>query len=1375
MSVMRFRDWTRRLGVTAAVGVAAVVAAGLLAQPAAAQTDNKQSGDWQVEGDGERRAKIVRRYKKLLEKNPTQGVIFEKLVEYVGKGDGLDRLIAEYESKVESSPEQVNFRLILGHLLKADAAPKKALPHYDKAVELAPKNPVARMARGQAYANLQQRKKAIADFETALEHIDKRARTQKVLRKLADLAFKQHQWDRAISYYKRLIGLDPNNEYLRMEFAQVLVKHRRYEEAIAQYEKMLELAGRDPKAKATTLRDMGEVYEKMNEPDRAVETYREAMDLMRPDHWLYGELRQRIVDVYRQDDRLAELVEEYESRWGRPSYDQSMLLGKLSDEIGAEDKALEYFRRATRLRSGEATPRKRIIEILRRRGEDKKAIAEYRELIRAAPDESRYQFELVRLHFQLGQRDKAVELLDKIKRRFRGQPSVYVTLADTYMRYDMEEEALTTYRTLVEMEPDNESYILSLGESYYRAGKMEKAVETWKKLLDSSLEQADARARLGQVFSEHGMIERGVRNYRKAVELRPDDLSIRRGLASTYERARRWDKAIEVWREIMEKTDQASTRSEARGRVISIYKRQHRLRSMLVEFRKKFNAEPPDTRAGYFLAEGHLKLNNFEKAEKTYRDLIEADGNVDQDDVDAYQSLERIYRQTGELEKAVEVLQTLAELQPARQRDYYHQIAELSLKLYRDDQAVRYAALAVEKNPNDADAHARLGDVYRKMQKLEAAAEEYRKAFDLDPKAYRHAMALAEILVKLGDKRRAEELYRQVAKEAEGDSLILKASRRAIDLADENGRLQKLESDFSQLAFRGEKNSVYRKVMLELYERMVTPLMLSMRYGVGADRTELRDRLERIGQRASPILMTALNDGEIGQRALAVRLLGGLRDTSGALQLARMAVDSEESLRTLAAISVAEIGDARSADPLIQGLDADDPKLREIATWALGYVGGDKAVDALVEQLHKGQNWTEKALAAIGLGRIGGDKAVEALEKAILTVPPGESNDGVLVAVTWALGRVGNAESVETLEDALRRSPRDVQFVAAAALAEIGTERAVRALLEARWDERTALRAPAMRGLASIATRLEVDDETARQLRRRSEALMADIAHIAARDQKIDVQGLIERRKVDSTIADVTRSDAFFSEYASVAAEVAGQRLQGEGSPARTVLSDLWQSGRLRLGMLEPAGTAGREVYVDALETLRDPLTGLAESDDAALAAPAIELLGRLGAADDVELLVEHLEADSSEVRAAAVSAIGGLGDASQALDALRRAVDDSAFPVRRSACESLGELATRSSTSEGARGEIVTLLGEALTDDYRSVRLAAVRGLGRIGGRQAATLLADHLERFDTELKAAALADLAAMEATAAQKAVESYREHPDYRLRRAIEKAQK
>ncbi|MFB6350896.1 MAG: HEAT repeat domain-containing protein [Bradymonadaceae bacterium] len=219
------------------------------------------------------------------------------------------------------------------------------------------------------------------------------------------------------------------------------------------------------------------------------------------------------------------------------------------------------------------------------------------------------------------------------------------------------------------------------------------------------------------------------------------------------------------------------------------------------------------------------------------------------------------------------------------------------------------------------------------------------------------------------------------------------------------------------------------------------------------------------------------------------------------------------------------------------------------------------------------------------------------------------------------------------------------------------------------------------------------------------------------------------------------------------------------------MLGDLWQSGRLRLGMLEPASPSGRDAYARALAGLRKSLASLAESEDPAVAAPALGLLGRLGGAEETGLLTERLNAEASAIRAAAVRGLGQLGDPSGAIQPLVRAAEDGNFHVRRSACESLADLATTSLVDEERRQTIVELLGERLDDDYRSVRLAAVRGLGRIGGERAATLLADHLEGLDVELKAEALAALAGMDADAAKRAVKSYRDHPDYRLRRAIE----
>ena len=1331
-----------------------------------------QSQDWSVQENDQRRREVVKRYQKLLEQNPVEGPIFEKLVQYVGTGEGLEQLVASYRERVENHPEQVHLRLVLGHLLKKQNADDEALTHYDRAVDLAPERPVVWMSRGALYTETGDDKKAVSDYEKALERVSKRSRQKKLLRELADLAFEQRDWSRAESYYDRLIELDPRNEYLRMEYTQVLVEHERYEKALEQYRKLLEFAGSNPKSKAKTLRDMGDLYEKMGRGEKAIETYRRAMELMRPGHWLHDSLQERVVEAYRSQDRLDELLAAYERQWSSPNYEQSMTLGRLSDDLGRTDEALDDFRRASRLRSGATEPIQRRLQLQQRQGNDTKVIALHERLIRLDPQNEQFRFDLVKFYFQIGARDKAVEALERIRRQFRGQPNVYRQLANTYMRYDMGAEARDIYKTLVELEPDNPSYITNLGESYYRSGQLEKAVETWTRLLESSLQEAEARARLGRIFSEHGMIERGIRNYRKAVEIKPDKLAYRRGLASTYEEARRWEKAIEIWREIMTSTDKPEVRSEARGRIIGIYKSQNQLRAKLEEFERRFRSDPPNLEAGYFLAEGYVKLSQYDRAETVYRDLVEADNQVDESDIDALQSLQTLYRQTGDLESAIEVLQQLAELQPRKQRDYYHRIAELSLKLYADEQAIKYAALAVEKNPDDADAHARLGGIYRKMQRLDAAIKEYRQAVDLDPQAHRHALKLADLLVEVGEPREAETYYLRVAKQARDNSLILKAARRAIDLALEADRLRVIEQELAPLVYESSEKRIYRKVMLEIYEHMITPLIVQRKYGLGTERETLRADIDAIATRATSVLTSALEADDVGQRALAIRLLGGMRESSAATELARMAIDPDEPLRTLAAISAAQIGDSRAVAPLVEGLDSDHPDVRDMATWALGYIGGGEARDALIQQLDKAQNDRQQTLAAIGLGRIGGSQAASALRESYSTLQGSSARDSALSAVVWAMGRTRDGKVVPRLKRALLSGRDGVRDLAADGLAGVGTASANRALLEGLWSGRPTIREASIRGLSRLAARLRVEQTDERQLDsgERRASLVADLGAIDDRQHRIEVRSIVQRLRRASTRVGTSRGDALFARYHETLAESIGDALEAEAPvDVRTTLDDLHDSEGPRLGPLEPTTDDGEEALMRALIPHEDTLQRLARLDDPGRAAPAIELVGWMTPSTIEDLLFERIDSGPTAVRTAAARTLGELPADDTRVGALMAAFESSSYRIRKAACQGLGSIVA--GDDDDRRDDIVSALETRFVDDrFSSVRIAAIDALGTLGGRRAVSAITEHLDDLPTRVKLPALRTLSSIDHPMARKALDPYRDSSDVRIRRAV-----
>lgn len=1320
--------------------------------------------DWSVEGGDDRQREIVKRYKTLLERSPSEGLAFTKLLDYVGKGKGLDRLIAEYASRVEKKPDASNLRLILGHLFKAKNEYDKALEQYEKAVELDAGNPLVWLSRGSVHVLLQNGELATADFEKALELEKDKQRKQDILRKLADNAFAQRDWERAQKYYDQLVSLDPRNEYLRMEYAQVLVQYKRYEKALEQYEKLIELAGRDTKAKATTFRDIGDLYEKMGEDDKAIETYEKAMKLMRAGNWLHRELRQRIVGVYRRTDRLAELATRYEKAWRRPDYDESMLLGTLFDELGQEDKALKFYKLAMTRNRRASDPRLRVIRILERRGDDKAVIAAYNQLLSVSPGEARFYFDLVRIHFRLGDRKAAERMLKRIESRFSRDPDVFVMLADTYMRFDMGKEALAIYRRLVRMDPRNDAYILGLGEYYYQNGEVDDALKTWEKLLDSSLGKAEAHAKLGQVLAEHGMVEKGLQHYEKAVEVAPEDTNVRRGLALAYERARRWTQAIETWTWLLERADQPLTANEARSRVISIYQRQNKLNSKLREFAAAFSKDPGDFNAGFFLSEAYVKLVMYDKAEQVLKQIAEQarKTSVTDHEVSALLALERLYQQNNDLESAIGALQRLAELLPARSREYYHRIADLSLKLYQDDQAVHYATLAVQMNPDDAMAQARLGDVYQKMGKLEAAAAQYRQAIDLDPRAFEITMKLAEILLDLGQHEEAESLYRLITKSSSDESLVTNASRKAVVLAEIDGRLEEVEDDFYNLVYKTPPRPVYRKIMLELYDRMSNPYVSRDRYGVSSDRADASAQLNAIGGRALPILIDALNAEEVGQRVLAVRLLGDLRQPNAALPLSRMVDDPKDPLRMPAAIAVAQIGDPRGSAPLIRVTEDSNPAMRELATWALGAIGGKSAVSRLSEILSSGQSWREQVMAAISLGRIGTPNAVDALLAYYETLTEARFADSTVVAVVWALGRSGDPRVVPTLTTALSRTSDRVATVAAWSLANVGGAAATRTLIEAHWGPNPSVRSRAARGLVQLAA--------GGMDRRRVDEIRSEIRFIDERNPNVKVESMLAELEQSAVVVVPEDTTEFIEANVALFTEIAGRRLGDENGQDVVTRSLLDVDGRLALGVLTSstpptaalAERRGKAVR-DIVSQLRNQLRTTASGSDAA-GLRAVGLLGALGDARDLELILEKVKTRDPKGRRHALAALAGY-PAGKVQTQLFAGLQDDDYRVRVAAVRALGRVLSQG----GDRDRGVTDLSKALEDRYPTVRVAAASSLGELGDSSAADALIRAVDDPNLSVRVAALRALRSIDSPKARKALQRFGSSPDPRLRRA------
>src|SRR5690606_18220815 len=117
--------------------------------------------------------------------------------------------------------------------------------------------------------------KALEDAEEAYNKAlglsGERDQKERLLRALGQMALHRRHIDKAREYFEQLVELDPKSIFLRKELAQLLVENRLYDEALEQLQAAEKLAGRNQQVKVQLMLDIGEVYEKKNDDEKAIE------------------------------------------------------------------------------------------------------------------------------------------------------------------------------------------------------------------------------------------------------------------------------------------------------------------------------------------------------------------------------------------------------------------------------------------------------------------------------------------------------------------------------------------------------------------------------------------------------------------------------------------------------------------------------------------------------------------------------------------------------------------------------------------------------------------------------------------------------------------------------------------------------------------------------------------------------------------------------------------------------------------------------------------------------------------------------------------------------------------------------------------------
>ncbi len=1282
---------------------------------------------------------LIERYTRIVLTQPGSPFPLQRLAQlYRDKDGNLTSLVKDFEARAaRSDADQYAATVTLAGVQKLDGRADDAIKTYERAIALKSNDATGLLA----LARLLQDRGDVAGARTRYEQglaiqtvaVDK----EQTLRTLMGLALDGKDWPGAKGFHAQLVKLQPTSLFVKGELGRELFGRGEFERAEGEFKDLVNAARGDNRALAPALKDLGRAQAKAHKNAEAIATLKQALSVAGQEAAVRAEIYETITEIYRADQQLGVLIQMIEAEHAS-DFARLALLGALYEETGDAAKALSTYQRALAQNPRHIDLRLKMIRLLQSQGELDKAIAEYEGLIRAAPNNPTFVFEQCDALMQRGDRVRALKLLGELEARASGDEEVLSRLADFYGRIGEGEKSLRVLTRLTQTASNDPSHLVDLGDRYFQDGNHPLAVQTWKRILTSINPRARALAALGDVYLEHDMTQDALQSFREAVSLEPQSLVYKKQLASALERSRSYREARGMWEDLAEKARVANDKllaREARTRIVALWGMERMLDQQVAPLAARF--AKGDIEAGRTLAEVQLHLRKLPEAEATLRKVVEmAPG-----DEGSYLALERVLVQENKLDQAILVLEKLVVVEPKRARELYQRMAEYATQLYKDDDAIKFAARAVELNPDDAEGHRRLGERYRARQDVEHAIAEFRAAIAKNDRLYVVYFELADMLLARGDADDADRLFRRVIRGAPDEELVARAARLSMQINLGKGTLESLEQDLLPLSIGNPQKTIYRRLLVEIYGNLSFGLVQRVRHGTGKDVEEARAALARVGARAVKPLLDALADADAGQQRVAIDVLGYVQNKNAGPSLFVFATGpADTALRTRAMIACGALRDPgllpKYEALLFPRADKDaandatpSDAVAVAATWGLARMGDKRALPLLRKLAQRG-SWDMRGLAVLGLG-LGKDRSATADVAQIARAV--DAGNVARAAAAYALGELDAEKETATLLNIAEASdplPRQMALLSLARMAGAkGDPPGGRAALGAMAD----------------AVFAGTDSESARAragvlaLRRAGSSALVLLASRGARgaprealpvpDDALDVEATLEQL-VPTGFTEKERAAALV-EFADPLKRAATSALSTSQERARTVL-DAMSAGD---GAFEPfvsegarPDTAAAQAKAREIAAALEPfvVASLARHPDPQIRTKAIVLLARSPSDAATAAVVQAVSDPSEAVQRVAIAAIGAQGGSRAVTAVSKLLATHENWAMRVLAAQAVGRLG-----AAGSKDAATIALKEAATKDpYALVREASLVAMTTYDTKAAKDLAAQMAQK---------------------------------------------
>jgi tetratricopeptide (TPR) repeat protein len=346
---------------------------------------------------------------------------------------------------------------------------------------------------------------------------------------------------------------------------------------------------------------------------------------------------------------------------------------------------------------------------------------------------------------------RALEIYEKLAGLKPGSAYYQVKLAENYLRFERDADALAAARKALETEPKHHLAFFYIGRIYFELGQHEEAAAAFQKSAEINPQFSDALFFLGSSESLRGKNEKAINAFRRALAIEPQNFNFNHELGSAYQKAKRPEEAIAFLKKAVElkpedyeavtslgaaftelgQFDEAikylsiADRLKPGHQIITMFLGVARARQQMAprigEMIAYARENPQDLNVRLHLVQNLTYNRRFDEAEPYFEEILK----LNPKDAKVYELMASLRVDTGNYEKAAEA--------------------------YRK-------SLELGESPA---AYLGLGFVFEKNGQIEEAMKAYEKVFELKPDTPNIMKMYADFLRNNGKRREALEMYKR--------------------------------------------------------------------------------------------------------------------------------------------------------------------------------------------------------------------------------------------------------------------------------------------------------------------------------------------------------------------------------------------------------------------------------------------------------------------------------------------------------------------------------------------------------------------------------------------------------------------------------------